>query len=98
MRGLATGFAVVACVLLLAAPAFSQGTTIAGIVGDASGGVLPGVSVEASSPVLIEKTRTVVTDGSGQYRLVDLTPGTYTVTFMLSGFATIKREEVELSG
>ena len=56
------------------------------------------MNVEASSPVLIEKSRAVVTDGAGQYRIVDLTPGTYTVTFTLSGFATVKREAIELTG
>jgi hypothetical protein len=97
MRVLAMGSLVVAALLLLAAPALSQ-TSLAGVVKDASGAILPGVSVEAASPVLIEKSRTVVTDGTGQYRIVDLTPGTYTVTFSLSGFTTVKREGVELSG
>src|SRR5207237_6535384 len=86
-----------ATLLLLATPAFSQ-PAVAGIVRDASGAVLPGVSVEAASPVLIEKSRTVVTDGGGQYRIVDLKPGTYSVTFTLPGFTTIKREDVELTG
>jgi hypothetical protein len=67
-------------------------------VKDTSGAVLPGVSVEASSPVLIEKTRSAVTGSSGQYEIVDLRPGTYTVTFMLSGFSVVKREGVEVSG
>jgi Fe2+ transport system protein B len=58
----------------------SAQATIAGVVRDASGGVLPGVTVEASSPALIEKVRSVVTDGTGQYRIVDLRPGTYSVT------------------
>jgi hypothetical protein len=84
-------------VLLLAKPAFSQ-AAVAGVVRDTSGAVLPGVSVEATSPVLIEKARTVVTDGSGQYRIVDLEPGTYTVTFTLPGFTTIRREGIELTG
>ena len=72
--------------------------SIAGVVKDSSGAVLPGVTVEAASPALIEKTRTVVTDGTGQYRIVDLRPGTYTVTFTLSGFSTVKREGIELTG
>ena len=72
--------------------------SIAGVVRDASGAVLPGVTVEATSPVLIEKTRTVVTDGNGQYRIVDLRPGTYAVTFTLSGFSPIRREAIELTG
>ena len=59
---------------------------------------MPGVSVEASSPALIEKVRTVVTDDTGQYRIVDLRPGVYKVTFSLSGFSTVDREGIELSG
>ena len=73
--------------------AYAQ-ASIAGIVKDASGAVLPGVTVEAASPVLIEKSRTVVTDGTGQYRIVDLMPGLYTVTFTLTGFSTVKREAI----
>ena len=65
---------------------------------DASGGVLPGVTVEAASPALIEKVRTAVTDGTGQYRFTDLRPGTYTLTFTLTGFTTVRREGVEVSG
>jgi len=75
----------------------TQGS-ITGVVKDASGAVLPGVSVEAASPALIEKTRTAVTDGSGQYRLESLRPGTYTVTFTLEGFNGFKRDGIELSG
>jgi hypothetical protein len=86
-----------ATLLLLSGAAFAQ-TSLAGVVKDASGAVLPGVTVEASSPVLLEKSRTAVTDGTGQYRLPDLTPGTYTVTFTISGFATVKREAVDVSG
>ena len=71
---------------------------IAGSVKDTSGAVLPGVSVEATSPALIEKVRTAVTDGTGQYRIEDLRPGTYTVTFTLQGFSTFKREGIELTG
>ena len=74
------------------------GASIAGTVKDSSGAVLPGVTVEASSPVLIEKVRTVTTDGSGQYRIEELRPGTYAVTFTLSGFATVRREGIELFG
>ena len=84
-------------VLLLPAAAFAQ-AAITGVVKDASGAVLPGVTVEAASSVLIEKTRSVVTDDTGQYRIVDLRPGTYTVTFTLPGFSTVKREGIELSG
>ena len=66
--------------------------SISGVVRDVSGAVLPGVTVEASSPALIEKTRTVVTDGTGQYRIVDLRPGTYAVSYALQGFATVRAE------
>jgi hypothetical protein len=72
--------------------------SIAGGVRDTSGAVLPGVTVEAASPALIEKVRSVVTDGSGQYRIVDLRPGTYSVTFTLTGFSVVKREGIELTG
>ena len=72
--------------------------TIAGVIRDASAAVLPGVTVEASSPVLIEKTRTVVSDGTGQHRITDLLPGTYSVTFTLTGFSSVKRDGVEVSG
>jgi hypothetical protein len=72
--------------------------SIAGVVRDASGAVLPGVTVEASSPALIEKVRTVITDGSGQYRIEQLRPGTYSVTFSLAGFTTVKRDGVVLTG
>ena len=70
---------------------------IAGLVRDASGGVLPGVTVEASSPALIEKVRSVVTDSEGRYNIIDLRPGTYTVTFSLPGFTTYKREGISIS-
>jgi hypothetical protein len=88
---------LVLILLVLPASAFAQ-ATIAGIVRDSSGAVLPGVTVEVSSPALIEKTRAATTDSSGQYRVEDLRPGTYAVTFTLSGFSTLKREGVELSG
>ncbi len=82
----------------LAATASAQGAGgIAGVVRDTSGGVMPGVTVEASSPALIEKVRSVVSDAEGQYKIVDLRPGTYTVTFTLPGFSTIKREGIEIS-
>jgi hypothetical protein len=97
MRALATVSVVLAAVLLLSTPASAQ-STLAGLVKDSSGAVLPGVAVEASSPVLIEKSRTSVTDATGQYRIVDLAPGTYIVTFTLSGFTTVKRESIELTG
>jgi uncharacterized surface anchored protein len=65
------------------------------VVRDASGAVLPGVTVEASSPALIEKVRSVVTDGTGQYRIIDLRPGTYVVTYTLSGFSIVRREGID---
>jgi len=75
----------------------SEGGTLAGVVRDSSGAVMPGVSVEAASPALIERARSVVTDEQGLYRIVNLRPGTYTVTFTLPGFATFKREGIELT-
>jgi len=88
--------ALLAAIVLL--PGLVQAQSIAGVVRDASGAVLPGVTVEAASPVLLEKVRTAVSDGTGQFRITDLTPGTYTVTYTLPGFVTVKRESVELSG
>jgi hypothetical protein len=76
---------------------FAQ-AAITGLVKDSSGGVLPGVTVEAASPALIEKVRSVVTDGAGVYRIENLRPGTYAVTFTLPGFNKFKRDGVELSG
>jgi hypothetical protein len=85
--------------LCAAAPAAAYAqASIVGTVRDASGAVLPGATVEASSPALIEKTRTVVTNAVGQYAIEDLRPGTYTVTFTLSGFSTVRREGIELAG
>jgi len=75
-----------------------SGASISGVVKDASGAVLPGVTVEASSPALIEKVRSAVSDGTGQYRITELLPGTYTVTFTLTGFSTVKREGLDLVG
>jgi hypothetical protein len=84
-------------VLLAPVVAHAQ-ASITGVVRDASGAVLPGVTVEASSPALIEKVRVVVSDSNGQYRIVDLRPGTYAVTFKLNGFSTVRRENIELTG
>src|SRR3984885_12928979 len=89
------------CVVLLPIGASAQtpeSSSITGVVKDASGAVLPGVTVEAASPVLIEKVRSAVTDATGQYRIIDLRPGTYTITFTLTGFASVKRENFELTG
>src|ERR1700720_863052 len=81
---------------LLPSPAFAQigASGIAGVVTDTSGAVMPGVTVEAASPVLIEKVRIVVTDYRGEYKVINLVPGTYSVTFTLAGFRTIKREGI----
>jgi hypothetical protein len=86
---------VLALVLLLPQLSAAQ-SGFAGVVRDTSGAVLPGVTVEASSPVLIEKVRTVVTSDDGTYTIVDLRPGVYTVTFSLTGFSTVRREGIEL--
>jgi hypothetical protein len=83
--------------LVLAQGALER-ATLTGTVRDASGGVLPGVTVEAASPALIEKVRTAVTDSSGVYRIVNLDPGAYTLTFALEGFSQVKRENIELRG
>ena len=89
----------VALTLCLSSSAFAQATaSIAGVIRDASGAVLPGVTVEAASPALIEKTRTAVTDGGGLYKIEQLRGGVYTVTFSLSGFNTLRRDGIELSG
>jgi len=83
------------CLLSVPAAVFAQ-ASITGVVRDTSGAVLPGVTVEASSDVLIEKVRAVTTDSSGQYRIIDLRPGLYDVTFTLPGFSIYKREALEL--
>jgi hypothetical protein len=97
MRLSATIAALMTCLVLVPHITFAQ-AVIAGVVKDASGAVLPGVTVEATSPALIEKVRTGVSDGTGQYRIENLRPGTYAVTFALSGFRTFKREGIELTG
>src|ERR1700674_1799908 len=88
-------FIALAWLLLAPGVAFAQ-SAIAGIVKDTTGAVLPGVTVEAASPALIERVRSAVTDTQGQYKIVDLRPGTYSVTFALPGFASVKREGIEL--
>jgi carboxypeptidase family protein len=85
-----------AAVLVALMPAMVSAQSIAGVVRDASGGVLPGVTVEATSPALIEKVRNAVTDGSGQFRLDSLSAGTYSVTYTLPGFSTVKRDGVQV--
>jgi hypothetical protein len=84
-------------ILLLPSAVFAQ-ASITGVVKDASGAVLPGVTVEATSPELIERVRSAVTDGTGQYRIENLRPGNYAVTFTLTGFSTVKQEGIELTG
>jgi hypothetical protein len=84
-------------VVLIPVTALAQ-AGIAGVVKDTSGAIMPGVTVEVSSPVLIEKTRSAVTDGAGQYKIVDLPPGTYQVAITLTGFKTVRREGVVLEG
>src|SRR5262249_34859276 len=87
-----------ACMLLVGALAGAQQAGgITGVVTGTTGAVRPGVTVEAGSPALIEKVRTAVSDSQGHYRIVDLRAGTYTVTFSLPGFNTVKRERVTLS-
>ena len=83
-------------VLIVPGTAIAQ-SAIAGIVKDTSGAVLPGVTVEIASPALIEKVRSATTDGSGQYKIVELRPGVYSVTFSLTGFSTVKRDGIELT-
>jgi hypothetical protein len=87
--------AALTCVLFVPGTAVAQ-SAIAGTVKDASGAVLPGVTVEVASPALIEQTRSAVTDGQGEYKIVDLRPGIYTVTFALAGFNTFRRDGLEL--
>jgi hypothetical protein len=89
---------VIGLITTVPAIAFAQAQgSVAGTVRDASGAVLPGVTVEASSPALIEKVRTVVSDGTGQYTIINLPPGLYAISFTLPGFSTVKREAVEVS-
>jgi hypothetical protein len=97
MRGFKLVLLALALVVSIPMAAFAQ-ATLSGLVRDTSGAVLPGVTVEATSPVLIEKARTATTDGTGRYQIVDLRPGTYSVTFTLQGFSVLKREMVELTG
>ena len=95
-----SGSALIVIGVVLPSVAWAQSATTGAIAGEArdtTGAVLPGVTVEASSPALIEKVRTVVTDDQGRYQIVELRPGPYTVTFSLAGFSTVKREGLELN-
>ncbi len=90
---------VVPALLSGVATASAQETgSITGVVADDTGAVLPGATVVVSSPALIEGSRTVFTDGVGQYRVIALRPGRYDVTVSLDGFSTVLREDIELSG
>lgn len=97
MRVTVKSVALLIWIVLAPSAVFAQ-AVIAGVVRDSSGAVLPGVTVEAASPALIEKVRSAVTGSSGQYRIEDLRPGTYAVTFSLAGFNQVKREGIELTG
>jgi hypothetical protein len=97
MRTLRVAFVVVGLLVLLPSAVFAQ-ASITGVVKDSSGAVLPGVTVEVSSPELIEKVRTAVTDDAGRYRIVDLRSGTYAVTFSLTGFGSARRQDIALAG
>jgi hypothetical protein len=89
---------LLAAILCVLTSSVVSAQTLAGTVRDTSGGVLPGVTVEASSPALIEKTRSAVADGGGQYQITNLPPGTYRLTFSIQGFGTLVRDGVELTG
>src|SRR5262245_11909279 len=92
MRSLAAGFGLAFLAsLMVPEVVLAQSSGIAGVVRDTSGAVLPGVTVEASSPALIEQSRSAVTDSQGRFNIVDLRPGVYTVTFTLTGFSTVRR-------
>jgi len=97
MRRVVLCLAVLSAAVLFA-PRTSSAQAIVGVVKDTTGAIMPGVLVEASSPALIEKTRSVVTDSAGQYRIVDLSPGTYQVVFTLAGFKTVRRGDIVLEG
>jgi hypothetical protein len=90
--------AIVVAALVFVPSAVLAQASITGVVKDTSGALLPGVTVEAASDALIEKVRTAVTDGGGQYRIEDLRPGTYVVSFKLPGFSVVQREGIELTG
>src|SRR5688572_11131777 len=89
---------VFACLAVVPSAVYAQQASITGVVRDSSGAVLPGVTVEASSPALIEGVRSAVTDGTGRFRIEELRPGDYVVTFSLPGFAVVRREGIQLTG
>jgi hypothetical protein len=91
-----TSACLVAVLTMVLPVAVYAQSAIVGVVKDNTGAVLPGVTVEAASEVLIERIRSVTTDGDGQYRIIDLRPGTYIVTFTLAGFQTVRREAIQL--
>src|SRR5919106_5998887 len=93
---LGLGILLGVAMLLLVPAASSAQSAIVGLLTDDSGGVLPGVTVEVSSPAMIEGTRTTVSDSQGRYRFVEMRPGTYKLTFSLTGFGTVVREGIEL--
>src|SRR5688572_28137114 len=95
VRPVLLAFAVT--LLLLPATAVAQTGSISGTVRDPQGSVMPGVTVEATSPQLIEKVRSTTTDGNGRYQIQSLPTGTYTVSFKLAGFATVDHSNVEIS-
>src|SRR5688572_9176530 len=97
MRRLLIRLILLAGLIVMTSAAWAQ-ASITGLVKDSSGAVMPGVTVEAASPALIEKVRTAVTDANGRYRIEDLRPGTYSVTFTLQGFNAFKRDGLTLSG
>jgi len=97
MRGVLQRLILLTSIVLVPSLAAAQ-AVLTGTVRDSGGGVLPGVTVEVSSPVLIEKVRSATTDGTGQWRIVDLRPGTYTIVATLQGFNTVRREDIQLTG
>jgi hypothetical protein len=97
MRSLTVRFVMFACLVLVPVFASAQSSSISGVVKDDTGAVMPGVTVEAASPALIEKVRSTTTSGSGRFEILALRPGTYTVTFTLPGFSTVVRQGIELT-
>ena len=95
--GAPSAMLLLAVAFVVMVPVFAAAQSVAGVVRDTSGAVLPGVSIEATSPALIEKVRTAVSDGAGQYRIENLTPGVYKITYTLPGFTTFERDGVEIT-